>query len=182
METPNYVKSLLEENAVASAPSRRVWSIDLQTVWLPFFTATNVMNDTHIPSEDLGAPLRLAKAKDGSVRFSANGRPQLRVAPTIRESIKTVQQNFIAGLQTYAGMVMEERQDEYAQQVQRAQQAGAPIIARDAEDLAEAERLMAEAQAQQHGESAVPSEPEAVAAHEETPERGRRRQPQEVAA
>jgi hypothetical protein len=40
METPNYIKSLVMPNGKKPA-GRRVWSIDLETVWLPFFYATN---------------------------------------------------------------------------------------------------------------------------------------------
>ena len=49
METPNYIKNLLKPTA-NKATSRKVWSIDLETVWLPFFTATNAMGDTAISS------------------------------------------------------------------------------------------------------------------------------------
>jgi len=49
-ETPNYIKSLLMPSA-KSPQGRRVWSIDLETVWLPFFTATNTTGDTAIPQE-----------------------------------------------------------------------------------------------------------------------------------
>ena len=40
MNTPNYIKSLLAPNT-KKPQGRKVWSIDLETVWLPFFTATN---------------------------------------------------------------------------------------------------------------------------------------------
>ncbi|GAJ15229.1 unnamed protein product, partial [marine sediment metagenome] len=63
-DTPNYIKSLLLPNA-KSPRGRRVWSIDLETAWLPFFTATNTMGDTAIPADALGAPIRLAYDKDG---------------------------------------------------------------------------------------------------------------------
>ena len=61
METPNYIKNLLKPTA-NKATSRKVWSIDLETVWLPFFTATNAMGDTAIPHEAIGA-----KSGDGPV-------------------------------------------------------------------------------------------------------------------
>ena len=52
---------------------RKVWSVDLETVWIPFFTATNVQGDTAIPHESLGAPVRLSPDKDGSPKFSTAG-------------------------------------------------------------------------------------------------------------
>ena len=38
------------------------------------------MGDTAIPSEALGAPLRLGYNKDGTVKFSNSGKPVIRVA------------------------------------------------------------------------------------------------------
>ena len=40
-QTPSYIKALLIRNGKKPAV-RRVWSIDLETVWLPFFTATKI--------------------------------------------------------------------------------------------------------------------------------------------
>ena len=86
METPDYIKALLRPNGRKPA-GRRVWSIDLETVWLPFFTATNTMGDTAIPHEALGAPLRLAYNADGTVKFSQTGRPVIKVAKEIADMI-----------------------------------------------------------------------------------------------
>ncbi|GAH65009.1 unnamed protein product, partial [marine sediment metagenome] len=47
-----YFKKLLLPNA-QSTRERKVWSIGLETTWLPFFMATNTMGDTAIPSEAL---------------------------------------------------------------------------------------------------------------------------------
>src|SRR4030042_788778 len=44
METPNYIKSLVTPTT-KQPQGRKVWSIDLQQVWLPFFTA-NLLNYT----------------------------------------------------------------------------------------------------------------------------------------
>ena len=63
-DTPNYIKSLLLPNG-KKPTGRRVWSLDLESIWLPFFTATNLQSDTAIPLDALGAPLRLAYAQDG---------------------------------------------------------------------------------------------------------------------
>jgi hypothetical protein len=59
MDVPNYIVALLQPQA-GKPTGRKVWSIDLETVWLPFFTATNTVKKTTIPAEALGAPLRLA--------------------------------------------------------------------------------------------------------------------------
>ena len=60
-----YIKQLLIPNG-KKPQGRRVWAIDLETVWMPFFTATNTMGDTALPADVLGAPLRLAYNGDGS--------------------------------------------------------------------------------------------------------------------
>ena len=103
--TPNYIKALLLP--VSRKPQgRKVWSVDLEQTWLPFFTATNTQGDTAIPADAIGYPLRLAYAIDGSVKFSKAGRPVLKVAKDLSDSILLVRDNFVAGLQSYAQGVM----------------------------------------------------------------------------
>ena len=139
-DTPNYIKSLLLPNA-KSPRGRRVWSIDLETVWLPFFTATNTMGDTSVPSDALGCPIRLAYDKDGSVKFSKTGRPVSRVARPISDNVTLIRQNFVANLQQYAEQVATDRQKDYAKQVEMATIAGKPIIAHDRVELDKAIQL-----------------------------------------
>ena len=143
METPSYIKSLLMPNG-KKPRGRKVWSIDLETVWLPFFTATNVMGDTHISPDALGAPLRLAYDADGSVRFSKTGRPITKVAKDLADNVRMVRENFTAGLQSYANAVITERPDEYKAQVEVSSQAGEPIIANDRANLDKAIALAME--------------------------------------
>ena len=152
METPNYIKSLLKPNGKGSG--RKVWSIDLETVWLPFFTATNTLGDTRIPHEALGAPLRLTYNPDGSVRFTKSGRPVIRVAKDIADNIRLVRENFVAGLQGYANTVITENTEAYKEQIKLARDAGEPIIKHDKEHLDEAmarlvEQAIAEAEAKE---------------------------------
>jgi hypothetical protein len=134
--TPNFIKTLVKPNGKGTG--RRVWSIDLETVWLPFFTATNTMGDTAIPHEALGAPLRLAYNPDGSAKFSKSGRPVIRVVKEIGDSVRLVRENFIAGLQSYANTVITENTSAYKEQIKLAKEAGAPIIDHDKEMLDEA--------------------------------------------
>ena len=111
-QTPHYIKSLLLPTT-KSPTGRRVWSIDLETVWLPFLFSTNTMGDTAIPCDALGAPIRLAFDKDGSVKFSKSGRPVTRVAKPIADSVTLITQNFVANLQQYAEQVATSRQEDY---------------------------------------------------------------------
>ena len=128
MQTPSYVKALLQP-ATQKTDSRKMWSIDLNAVWLPFFTATNVQGQTAVSKEALGAPLRLAKDKDGTVKFSQSGRPVLRVAKELSEQIKVVRENFTASLVNYAGTVAKQNPDGYKSEVEACQKAGQPITA-----------------------------------------------------
>ena len=145
METPNYIKSLLMPNGKKPA-GRRVWSIDLETVWLPFFTATNTMGDTAISADALGAPLRLAYDQDGSVKFSKTGRPVTKVAKDIADNVRLVKDNFTASLLSYANGVITENPEGYKAQVEQARQAGEPIVNRDRQNLEEAITKMREAE------------------------------------
>ena len=142
-DTPNYIKNLLMPTP-KTAQARRVWSIDLETVWLPFFTATNAMGDTAIPFDALGCPIRLAYEKDGSVKFSKTGRPVSKVAKPLADSVTLIRQNFVANLQDYAQQVADSKQQDYARQVEMAQKAGQPIIAHDRVELDKAIQLQIE--------------------------------------
>jgi hypothetical protein len=146
METPNYIKSLLTPTT-KQPQGRKVWSIDLQQVWLPFFTATNTMGDTAIPSQALGCPLRLGYDKTGAVRFSQAGRPVIRVAKEIADNVKLVRDNFTANLLNYAGSVIRDNGEAYKAQIELAHKAGEPIYQHDRIELDLALKAKAEAEA-----------------------------------
>lgn len=134
METPNYIKALLQPNG-KKGTGRKVWSIDLESIWLPFFIATNVQGDTAIPHDALGAPLRLAYDKDGSVKFSKAGRPTLKVAPELNQQIRLVRENFTAGLVNYAGQVVHQRPEDYQAEADACREAGEPITEKTQADI-----------------------------------------------
>ena len=134
MNVPNYITTLLQPTA-SKPTGRRVWSIDLETVWLPFFLATNTVQATAIPSDALGAPLRLAYDKDGEVRFTKSGRPSLKVATSVATQIRVVRENFVANLLSFAGKVMSQAKDDYKAQVEAAHKAAEPIVQKIDEDL-----------------------------------------------
>jgi hypothetical protein len=145
MDTPNYIKALLLPTNGNKPRARRVWGIDLETIWLPFFTATNTTGDTAIPADALGAPLRLGYNADGSVKFSKTGRPVTKVAKDIADSVRLVKDNFTAGLMAYANGVITDNPDGYKAQLELAREAGQPIHDKDSVNLSKA---MAEAMAQ----------------------------------
>jgi hypothetical protein len=144
-ETPNYIKALLKPNGSKPA-GRRVWSIDLESVWLPAFTAMNAMGETRIPHEALGAPLRLAYNTDGTVKFSKTGRPVVKVVKDIADSVKLIRENLIAGLVAHAHSVATEFPDEYKTEAMANQEAGRPIVDKDRHALTEAVIAAADAE------------------------------------
>ena len=160
MNTPSYIKSLLTPTT-KQPQGRKVWAIDLQTVWLPFFTATNTMGDTAIPAEAIGCPLRLGYDKAGQVKFSQAGRPAIRVAKELSDNIRLVRDNFTANLLNYAGSVIRDNADGYKAQVALAVKAGEPIYQHDRTELDKA--LQARAQAEAEAEAVVKAQAEAVA-------------------
>lgn len=135
METPTYIKSLIIPRNGQKARDRRAWGIELSRVWLPFLTATNTAGETAIPADALGAPLRLAYNPDGSVKFSKTGRPVMRVAKDIADTVRMVRDNFTANLLDYASQVMSDMPDQFQAQVDKAQRAGEPIVQRDNRNL-----------------------------------------------
>lgn len=165
METPNYIKSLLSPNGKKPA-GRKAWSIDLETVWIPFFTATNTVGETQLPSDSLGAPLRLAYEADGSVRFSKTGRPINKVVKPLAEAIRMVRDNFSAGLLGYTEQVIAKDKAGFRRQVELARKAGSPIVSKDRINLSNAmAEAMADAlaKAEAEAEAVAVAKPEAVA-------------------
>ncbi len=144
--------------------ARKVWSIDLESVWIPFFTATNTEGCSAIPPDALGCPLRLGYAKDGSVRFSQSGKPVIRVAKELSDSVRVVRENFTATLISHYEAVQAEMPDEYEANQQSNALAGKAIAKVDGENLAKANALRLQAMAESVETPAVPAERELVTA------------------
>jgi hypothetical protein len=162
MNTPEYIASLLKPQV--KSQGRKVWSVDLETVWLPFFTATNTARVTAIPHEALGAPLRLAYNRDKTVKFNEkSGKPVIRVAKELADSVKLVRENFVANLQQYAGSVRKGDNEGYSNEARLNAEAGKPIVMKDREAL---DRAIADAmsEAMQGKESPKEKEAELVSA------------------
>jgi hypothetical protein len=134
VQTPTHIAGLLHPRTQQSS-DRRVWSIPLKGVLVPFLTATNAAGETAIPSEVLGCPLRLAREKDGTPKFTSTGRPVVRVAKDISDQVRIMRDNFIHGLMAYTDTVVKGMPDAYKAQVEAAQRAGTPVAQKDADDL-----------------------------------------------
>ncbi|MFH1140367.1 MAG: hypothetical protein V1724_01560 [Chloroflexota bacterium] len=132
---PIYIQNLMKPPASTPSSDRKVWSVPLNGVWLPFFTATNVTGASAISADVLGAPLRLAREQDGTPKFSSKGKPVIRVVRELSDQIKMVRENYVAALVQFAATVQKAMPEEYKAQVQAAHEAGAPIMEKDVEDL-----------------------------------------------
>jgi len=164
MNTPSHISALLQPTA-SKPTGRKVWSIDLETVWIPFFLATNTTKATAIPSDALGAPMRLAYDKDGEVKFTKSGRPSMKVATEVAAQVKTVRENFVANLQSFTGKVRTQEKDAFKTEVEAAQKAAEPIAQKMDDDLTMAylrlqEKAECEAQAQAATEAPIEAETE----------------------
>jgi hypothetical protein len=144
--------------------SRKVWSIDLESVWIPVFTATNTEGCTAVPPDALGCPLRLGYAKDGSVRFSQSGKPVIRVAKELSDNVRMIRENFTATLLAHVDTVKAEMPAEYEAMQISCVNAGKAIAKVDSENLAKARALRLEAMADKVEDEAVPAERELVPA------------------
>ena len=129
-----YIKTLVAPRGAKSS-GKKSWSIDVETDWVPFFIGTNVMGYTDIAPDALGAPLRLAHAKDGSIRFSQTGMPVVRVNPELTKAIGSVRENLVASMRLNTQVTKEERPEAFQAAVSAAMQAGMPLIEMDVTEL-----------------------------------------------
>jgi hypothetical protein len=128
------VKSMLKPT-LKKGGDKRAWSIPVSTTGVPFFTATNTKGLTSMEPDVLGAPLRLAKDKDGTIKFSKAGRPMTRVHPVLTEQVKVARENYEANLLAFVGHVASEMPDAYKSQVELAQRAAEPVTAQMSQDV-----------------------------------------------
>ena len=155
---------------------KRARGIDVESVWVPYLTSTNVMGITNVASEVLGAPIIPSFTKDGELRVSSSGRPVTRVQDEITEQVRISQENEEARMIAYTGAVMEERQDAYTQEVKAAYAAGQPVLDKASADVEQGlallrERAMAQARAEADAQQPDddPSGPSGEDAAAETP-------------
>ena len=160
--TTTFVKRLLMPVGQQKS-ARKVWGIDLESVWIPFFTATNTEGCSAIPPDALGCPLRLGYAKDGSVRFSQSGKPVIRVAKELSDNVRIVRENFTATLLSHVDAVKAEMPTEYEAMQIASVNAGQAVAKVDGENLAKANALRLQAMVDSE-DIAVPAEQELVPA------------------
>ena len=120
--------------------------------------AVNVVGETRIAPDALGAPLRLAYNTDGTVKFSKTRRPVTKVVKELSDQIRMARENFTASLASYASGVVAENPEGYKAEVQKAIHAGEPIVMKDRQALEAAlaqavEEAVKEAEAKAEAES-----------------------------
>ena len=149
MLIPSYIATLVRPLPKSATSERKLWSIGLNTTWLPFFTASNLQGATFIPAEAMGCPMRLVVGKDGEVKFTESGKPRLGVAKELSGAIRLVRENFVANLQSYAEKVANENPDAYKGLVSKYIETGRPIAEAQNEKMvaAIAARYVAETEA-----------------------------------
>ena len=174
----NYVKQMLALGKSSQRQaSRKLWGIDMEGVLLPFMIASNAQGDSTIPSDALGAPLRLVDAGDGTAKFTKPNsegvsRPIVRVAKPISDHVKLMREGYIATLMQYTATAQTEAADKVKAVVEDAVKAGAPIIARDAQLLRKATEAQMEAAAdaaEAQMEAAADAAEASQSAHADTP-------------
>lgn len=161
-EVLSYVSGLFAP--IQSKPQgKKVWSIDLETFWLPLFHASNVNGDTAISNEVMGCPVRLALTKDGEVKFGSNGRIVTRVHKDITNQVQAYRQNMMALSMQYIEETKKAKPDEWKKAITLSQKAGQPVAEREskmAQDAIqarlEAEEAEAKAQAEAQARDATP--------------------------
>ena len=113
------------------AKDRSVWGLPLQGLWIPFFTATNTVGESHIDAGALGCPLRLAVGKDGVPKLKDDGTPRYTVDKEISTGVKVVKDNFAFGLMAFIASTQKAMPTEYKAQVEAAQKAGEKVLEQD---------------------------------------------------
>ena len=110
---------------------RSVWSLPLNGLWIPFFTATNATGESHIDSGALGCPMRLSVDKDGVPKLKDDGSARYQVDKDISNAAKMVKGNFAFGLMSFTETVKKTHAEQYKAQVEAAQTEGAKVLEHD---------------------------------------------------
>ncbi|MEK7876273.1 MAG: hypothetical protein AAB325_08825 [Pseudomonadota bacterium] len=113
------------------AKDRSVWGLPLQGLWIPFFTATNTVGESHINAGSLGCPLRLAVGKDGVPKLKDDGMPRYTVDKDISQGVRVVKDNFAFGLMAFIASTQKAMPTDYKAQVEAAQKAGEKVQEQD---------------------------------------------------
>jgi hypothetical protein len=156
--TPNYIKTQFVSRS-SKPQDRKLKGFGLQGLWIPLAMAANVQGDAEIARDAIGAPLRLSKAKDGTIKFAQNGRPVFSVAKDLKDFAGLVMDNWLAGQMAYISGVMKANPDGFKAEAQACREAGLPITQKADTEIAEAilRRQAAEAAVAEAANTIVPN-------------------------
>jgi hypothetical protein len=169
MDNKNWIDSIIQPIGAEKQTTRRVKSFDVALL-VNFGIALNVEGKMNIPLEAIGAPLRLATAKDGSVKFSASGKPSVKVAKEIVAFGTMIHTNIVKGIMADTARVFAEQEEAVKLTIQKAGKAAEPILRADAAALEATYAARAKAEA----EAEAVAKAEAEAAEEKITARVRR--------
>ncbi len=130
MAKENFVHTLMKPSP-NKAKDRSVWGLPLQGLWIPFFTATNTVGESHIDAGALGCPLRLSVGKDGVPKLKDDGTPRYQVDKKIGDAVNGVKDNFAFGLMAFVASTQKAMPNEYKAQVAAVQKAGEKVLEQD---------------------------------------------------
>jgi hypothetical protein len=155
MAKDNFIHTLMKPSP-NKAKDRSVWGLPLQGLWIPFFTATNTVGESHINAGALGCPLRLAVGKDGVPKLKDDGTPRYTVDKDISTGVRVVKDNFAFGLMAFVAATQKTHAEEYKAQVEAAQKAGEKVLEQDQTVL---DKYLAELEAVAANATKTPDEP-----------------------
>ena len=131
MLTINDVKSMVTPRH-KPVSEKRAWSIGVQSVWVPFYMATNAAGLTEVDSHSLAHPVEIAYGKDGLPRFTEDGRPVMRINKALAGQVRTARENYEGQLREFVRNIQAEMPDAFKAQVESIVSVLTPAPAPDA--------------------------------------------------
>lgn len=149
---------------------KKVWSIGLETVLIPYLTASNAIGATCIDGDVLGCPVRIARNADGTPKLNKSGKLVTSVHKDIRVQVANMREAYIAQLRNATKFVQSTETEAYNNQVKIANRMGAEALQSEKDLIAKHETIKAEAKATAEAETKATAEAEATAEAKATAE------------
>ncbi|MFA5385037.1 MAG: hypothetical protein WC364_10310 [Eubacteriales bacterium] len=160
--------TIIEINGTSTkkAAEKKIWSIGLETVLLPYLTASNAVGATCIDGDVLGCPVRIARNTDGTPKLNKSGKLVTSVHKEIRAQVANMRDAYIAQLRNATRFVQSTETEAYNNQVKIANRMGAEALQAEKDLIAKHEatlKALAEATAKAEAEATAKAEAEATA-------------------
>lgn len=145
---------------------KKVWSIGLETVLIPYLTASNAIGATCLNGDVLGCPVRIARNEDGTPKLNKSGKLVTSVHKQIRTQVANMRDAYIAQLRNATRFVQSTETEAYNNQVKIANRMGAEAMQSERSLIAKYEAIKAEAEAEATAEAETKATAEAEATAE----------------